>query len=386
MSSQNKKSILINASNLHVGGGKQVAVSLLYELSKLDYKELDLHIICSSQIDSELKKLKINFESFKSYKIINVFGLQMLFSKLNTLFKQYDLVFSIFGPIYFFNKNTIHLSGFAQAQIIYSTNQHKWQKDSSLMQRFLDQSKYFIKKLAFKRMDGLFVELEHVKHRLVSQKIFHENQIEVIHNSVSSIFFKKSEWKDIELEKETSYKYIGTVSNDYRHKNLSILPSVQRILNEEYNILVKFIVTFSEEEWVKKDAHFREKIINIGPLESFQLPRYYQQLDGVVFPSLLESFSITPLEALVMEKPLFASDLPFIRDCCSEYANYFNPFSEESIAYVIADFFNNPKQNLDIMLHEGKQHALDFSSPIERAEKTLRMIENTLTKKRETSF
>ena len=87
-----------------------------------------------------------------------------------------------------------------------------------------------------------------------------------------------------------------------------------------------------------------------------------------------------------MEKPLFASDLPFIRDCCNEYANYFNPFSEENIAYVIADFFNNPKKNLDIQLQEGKQHALNFSSPIERAEKTLRMIEKTLNQKRDTSF
>ena len=386
MSLNNKKSILINATNLHVGGGKQVAVSLLYELSKLDYKKLDLHILCSSQIDSELKKLEINFDSFKSYNIINVFGLQMLFSKLNTLFKQYDLVFSIFGPIYFFKKNTIHLSGFAQAQIIYNDNEYKWQNNSSFIQRVLDQSRYFFKKLAFKRMDGLFVELDHVKHRLVSQKVFHENQIEVIHNSVSSVFLRESEWKDIKLEKETGYKYIGTVSNDYRHKNLSILPSVQRILNEKYNISVKFIVTFSEEEWVKKDVYFKEKIINIGSLEGFQLPRYYKQLDGVVFPSLLESFSITPLEALAMEKPLFASDLPFIRDCCNEYANYFNPFSEENIAYVIADFFNNPKKNLDIKLQEGKQHALNFSSPIERAEKTLRMIEKTLNQKRATSF
>ena len=37
-----------------------------------------------------------------------------------------------------------------------------------------------------------------------------------------------------------------------------------------------------------------------------------------------------------MRKPLFASDLPFIHDCCHAHAHYFDPLDVDSMADVIA--------------------------------------------------
>jgi hypothetical protein len=47
-----------------------------------------------------------------------------------------------------------------------------------------------------------------------------------------------------------------------------------------------------------------------------------------------------------MRKPLFASDLPFIRDCCLDYCNYFDPTDANKIALSISQYFK------DITLNE----------------------------------
>ena len=64
-------------------------------------------------------------------------------------------------------------------------------------------------------------------------------------------------------------------------------------------------------------------------------------MDAIIFPSLLECFSATPLEAMAMEKPFFASDREFIRDVCSDYALYFDPEDPISAANVINDYLEN---------------------------------------------
>ena len=97
-----KKKVLINASNLHTGGGKQVATSCIYELSKLNVNKISLNVLCSSEINSELESLDTDFKKFSSYEVFDALGWKMLFSGLNAKFKQYDLVLSIFGPLYFF--------------------------------------------------------------------------------------------------------------------------------------------------------------------------------------------------------------------------------------------------------------------------------------------
>ena len=108
-----------------------------------------------------------------------------------------------------------------------------------------------------------------------------------------------------------------------------------------------------------------------------ECPSFYEQIDGVVFPSLLECFSATPLEAMVMNKPLFASDRGFVRDVCGSHAMYFNPLDANNIADHIASYF---KSNLDrtAQLQQARNHALNFSSAKSRAEKYLHIINTHL--------
>jgi len=155
-----------------------------------------------------------------------------------------------------------------------------------------------------------------------------------------------------------------------KHKNF---PVIADELKNQHNLKVCFFVTFTEQEWRSCTDEFRAVCINVGPLSVAQCPLFYKSLDAVVFPSLLECFSATPLEAMAMEKPLFASDRPFNRDICGPHAHYFDPLDPSSAAQAIANVFkgNGPDP---IALKAAREHAINFSSPKERAEKYLALL------------
>lgn len=136
---------------------------------------------------------------------------------------------------------------------------------------------------------------------------------------------------------------LGILSRDYPNKNLSILPQVQSYLKHEYGLEVVFLVTLNEAEWRARSETFRNQVVNVGPLSVAQCPSFYKQLDGVIFPSLLESFSASPIEALTMGLPVFASDRRFVRDTCGEAPVYFDPTDAASIAESIARYFKAPR-------------------------------------------
>ena len=92
---------LINSSNLHAGGGVQVAISFLYELSLIQKNnDVSIDVIVSTEVADGLARLKTNTSVFTNYEIINTYGLKAFFSSLNSRIKKYDAVFTVFGPNY----------------------------------------------------------------------------------------------------------------------------------------------------------------------------------------------------------------------------------------------------------------------------------------------
>ena len=105
-----------------------------------------------------------------------------------------------------------------------------------------------------------------------------------------------------------------------------------------------------------------------------QCPSYYKEMDAIIFPSILECFSATPLEALAMEKPLFSSDRGFVSDVCEDYAYYFDPFDAHSAAAKIANYIENHWKKDQDKLKAAREHVISFSSPKTRAEQYLNII------------
>lgn len=367
--------ILINAANLHNGGGVQVASSFINELEfKTNSIINSFEVFVSSEVDKNINQSVRN--KFKKYKIYNIHGLRN-YKKNFDLFNNYDLVFTIFGPCYY-NISGINIVGFAQPWIIYPNN------ECYAMLSTLDKFKYFFKfflqKKFFKISTYCIVELEHVKKRLIDLNIFEEDKIYVVHNTVSNIYFNSELWESVYIESSRKIK-IGLISRDYFHKNIDIIPQVKEILKNKYKQDVNFYVTLNKGEWLNKSSYFKENVINIGPLRVNQCPSFYEEMDAIFFPSFLECFSATPLEAMIMKKPLFASERRFIKDVCSDFAFYFEPSDPESAALVIHNFIlNKDNSELNSELLTAQEYAKNFSSAQDRAAKYLQIIENCMYK------
>lgn len=367
------KLILINAANLHSGGAAQVAVSFIYELSLLDNDTCSqLHVVASQVVADALSSLEVNTRVFGHYEVLNTFGIKALFSNLNKRIKNYAAVFTVFGPNYLRVHSDNEIVGFAQPWIINFKNPIS--DEMSFVSRNALRFKYYIQWLFFLRAEHYIVELDHVKKSLIATKGLAGKKISVVRNTASSLYADPSTWKDVVVTKNNEELSLGMVTRDVPHKNLKILPFVAQALKHKHNLKVHFYTTLNAVEWATKDEFFKQYVSTVGSLSPDQCPAFYQQIDGVVFPSLLECFSATPLETMVMRKPLFASDRGFVRDVCADYPMYFDPLDADDIALSVANYF---KENIDrtAELEQARNYALNFSSAKGRAEQYLKTIQ-----------
>ena len=362
---------LINCANLHVGGGVQVAASLVSELLGDDV-EARCSIVISSAIAHSGRLIFDADEPSDHIRVLNTYGMRSQSRALWRFMDRHDSVFTVFGPLYRWWTPFRNITGFAQAWIIYPSNE--CYARLPLLRRLLTRLKFAIQAMYFKRADELVVELEHVKQGLVRELGIPAERIHVVHNCLSSIYLDAASWKPVDLPPADCDLRLGFVGRNYLHKNTEIFPAIAHALKTIHGLDARFYVTFTDAEWQACTPEFRDVCINVGPLTVAQCPSFYRALDAVVFPSLLECFSATPLEAMAMEKPLIASDRPFNRDVCGAHAHYFDPAAPETAADQIAKLFDGAKPDANA-LQLAREHAINFSSPKERARRYLEILQ-----------
>lgn len=369
-----KINFLINCSNLHVGGGIQVATSLIDELSRTDNNSFGIYILASNEVNSNLINTNTNFERFSNYEVFNTYGLSTLWSDLSNKIRGFDVIFTVFGPLYLLKPQAVSIIGFAQPWIIYSNNEIF--SSLSFFKKMQTRFKFFAQSFFFKRADRLVVELAHVKNQLIARGFLNDERIDVVHNCLGSIYLQPDQWKPLNSSIAKNNFSVGFIGRDYPHKNTNILPAIKRSLKDDHGLDVDFYVTLNTTEWNAKSDLFRKSINNVGVLDVAQCPSFYKQMDAVIFPSYLECFSATPLEAIAMEKPLFASDRGFVRDVCGEFAWYFDPEDPHAAADLIANYINNQADRDGAKLAAAREHVIQFSNARQRAVDYLRIMQD----------
>jgi glycosyltransferase involved in cell wall biosynthesis len=369
--------ILLNLSNLHVGGGVQVGVSFISELAKSNYDNRKFDLWISNKIYLELSKLKTDLKVFSSVNIVDMYGIRSIFSfkLIYALCFKYKTVFTLFGPLYSIMKPSLSIVGFAQPSILFKTVALGL-VDNFFMRRVL-RLKLFIQQLFFLKSDIIIVELDTVKERLLEISIFKNKEVFVVNNTYSSIYNQIFLWEEIPFNFDDKKIKLGYLGRNYAHKNTKIFPELIRILRNNYGMDVDIYVTFDENEWSNCTEEFKRVVINVGQLSVSQCPKYYLKLDGVIFPSLLECFSATPLEALIMNRPLFLSDRDFNRSIVKEFGFYFDPLDVHHIARVISNYFNK-SNHLSLMLQNSRKYVLDNFDASERMDQYLKIINNAI--------
>jgi len=130
----------------------------------------------------------------------------------------------------------------------------------------------------------------------------------------------------------------------YAHKNLETLDRMFRECGEGLED-VSIVLTVRAQDHPRAgrfiagldDAPVRDHLINVGPIPQSELAGYFRLGEGLILPTLLESFSGTYLEAMQFERPILTSDLDFARDVCGPAARYFDPLDPRSIRDAILE-------------------------------------------------
>ena len=355
---------LVYAANLHVGGGIQVAASVIEELSKMGVEAREISVWASGAVNSNLEQIGTSTNAFLNYKVVNHKGIHAMWSREREILGKFDVILVIFGPAYFLLRSAPLVIGFAQPWIIYDSSE-VYQLLSPL-QRVTLRGKYWLQSKFFSLGHILLAELEHVRDGIVKRGIVPYDRVRIVRNCISSLYQYEEQWMPLKLPVQKNGYRLGFLGRNYVHKNTVIFPEVLKLLRNHYGIEVDMVVTFNEEEWSKCSQEFQANVSNIGPLALAQCPEFYRQIDAIVFPSLLECCSVTPLEAMAMKCAVFASDRPFVRDVCGEFADYFDPLNPFDLASVIANRLSMPRN--EQWLAEAREHARGFSSAKQRAE------------------
>lgn len=136
----------------------------------------------------------------------------------------------------------------------------------------------------------------------------------------------------------------------YSHKNIEVLLELFDRYSKELSDVVVFLTIAKEHgrgaakllQTIDRKG-LNDRIINVGPLSQESLGAYFRNMDALIMPTLLESFSGSYLEAMHFGLPILTSDLDFAREVCGEAAIYFDPWDVETIKDAILKLKNSPK-------------------------------------------
>ena len=368
--------IVINTSNLNSGGALQVAYSVIYEFTIIGSNHKFL-ILTSPQVNDQICKIKFsdNFElklidqspaSIKTRsKIVNNLDEHVEEFKGNT-------VLTIFGPSYWTPK-VYHVSGFADGWCYNPKSIAYSQLDfiEKIKRKLLSKYKLFHLK---RSSNSIFVETEDAKSKLASILNNSNLPISAISNTYSHIYDEVKEFKSSTLRKVESNVNSNflLLSTNYPNKNIKILNKIIPILKEKMP-LINFFVTISNEDYkniITKDS--MEYVTNLKSLSVTECIEAYKNVDFLFLPTLLETFTATYPEAMIMKKPILTSDLSFARDICGDAAIYFDPLNPEDISNKIIDLVHN-KSKIDELIRLGEIRVKNFPSAEDRAKEILKL-------------
>ena len=155
----------------------------------------------------------------------------------------------------------------------------------------------------------------------------------------------------------------------YPHKNLEVLIDLFDKYRDELSSVVMFLTIAADHhagaakllQSIDRKG-LNDRIINVGPLPQESLGAYFRNMDALIMPTLLESFSGSYLEAMHFGLPILTSDLDFAHEVCGDSAIYFDPWDAEAVKNAILKLKRNPELAEDLVSKGKAQLQTKFRS------------------------
>lgn len=371
--------ILVDASNIKVGGGLQVAISVITELESSHSDNYSFSYLVSNKVYSQLSdSIKIKC-IVNTTGIINLIPFNKVSSNLREMSRSFDCVFSIFGPA-FWNPRSTHVIGFANAWIV-SDKSDAYKVYSFQFKCFYKLKNFILGKLLFSNKKFYITETESVRALFIEKFRARSDRIAVVPNSLPYTYDTINPYSGKYQEKLKYYKHyfkFVSITYNYPHKNLNIIEKVGELL-ELKGIKAIFIVTFPKLEYDKQSFAFKKYTVNMGPVSVEDCESLYKSADALFLPTLIECFSVSYLEAMVNKICITTSHYDFAKDVCDDCAMYFDPFSPQDVANKLATLICNEDIRREMII-KGEKRINTFFNNKHKVLSYLQIINNVIGK------
>ena len=130
---------------------------------------------------------------------------------------------------------------------------------------------------------------------------------------------------------------------------------------------MKFVIAgkkdneIDEIDLLKNRLNLKEKIIEAISPGDEEIINLYKYAKAFIFPSLYEGFGLPSLEAMAIEIPVLASDIPVLKEICGNAAYFFNPYDVEDMAKAICKVVTDESLRRSL-IEKGKERVKFFDS------------------------
>lgn len=353
------------------GGSLQVVISLIKEFVK--FPENNYFVVMSREVKKQLQGIDF-LDNFHFYDLPYPSKIRLANSYLRGAFlskiekeSNCDCIICTSGPIYWTPKRPM-LLGYNLPHLIYPESPYF--KRIPLWMRLRWRVRWATHKARYhKEASAIFVQTEDVNLRL--RKILGTDKVYTISNTYNNAYDIQKAYPNKLPERNGNEVRLLTLSAFYKHKNFEIIPKTLASLHSKGVDNVKFVVTLPADRF--KEAfgeHPSPNIINVGFVPTLEGASLYKECDYMFLPTLLECFSASYAEAMVMKKPILTSDLGFAHTVCKDAALYFDPDDADDVADKIITLIHSPQLQAEL-IEKGTRQLCQFGSAEQRAVKIL---------------
>jgi len=214
------------------------------------------------------------------------------------------------------------------------------------------------------------------KNDVIDHLRVHKRNVEVIYEAANDFKISSNE----KVEYENYFLYVGNV---YPHKNAERLIKAFEIFlrkHPDYNL----VFAGRKDVFYERLKKSNKKLINNGKLffdydaGDKELAALYKNAIALVRPSLMEGFSLPPLEAMESKCLVLGSDIEVHREIFGDSMIYFEPKDISGIVGKMEKIINMNETTKKALIEKGLRIASKFSWE-ETARQTLAVYESSLS-------
>ncbi len=196
-----------------------------------------------------------------------------------------------------------------------------------------------ISNLAMRLATVVIAVSHHARGELSGLYPFAYDKITVIYHGVNTDVFYPTSSKPTPLIDEKIPKYILSVSDFYVHKNFPrLIEAYAKVVSmssdeviEEHLVIVGRSTKSSYErtrilDTIKRNG-LEDKVHLLDYVDQAKLAFLYQGATAYIFPSVFETFGLTPLEAMACGTPVACAHYSSLPEIYGDAVKYFDPFS-----------------------------------------------------------